>query len=126
MSSVEPGSLVLITGINGHIASAIAMRLLQKGYKVRGTVRELKRAQFIQKEFSKYAGNLHIVEVPVITAPNAFTEALKGTSLLCQRHISMLIRIIGVDAVIHTASPVTFDAKVPAEQASISYQTLQQ
>ncbi|KAI0071610.1 NAD(P)-binding protein [Panus rudis PR-1116 ss-1] len=92
---VNPPGLVLITGINGHIASAIALRLLEKGYRVRGTVRNLRSAAYLKKEFARFGDKLEFAETGSdITSPGAFDKALEG-----------------VDAVAHTASPVRFDAK---------------
>jgi len=99
MSSVEPGSLIVVTGVNGHLASATAFRLLQKGYKVRGTVRALKSGNYAKREFASFGPNFELAEVPDIAAPGAFDEAVKGAA-----------------AVVHTASPVTMDAKRPEEQ----------
>ncbi|KAI0079802.1 NAD(P)-binding protein [Panus rudis PR-1116 ss-1] len=97
---VNPPALVLLTGINGHLASAIALRLLEKGYKVRGTVRKLRSASYIQKEFERFGDLLEIVETGNdIVAPGVFDNALQG-----------------VDAVVHAASPVTMDAKTKEEQ----------
>lgn len=99
MPSVEPGSLVVVTGTNGHLASTTTLRLLQKGYKVRGTVRSLRSAAFVKTEFASFGANFEVVEVPDIVVPGAFAEAIKGAS-----------------AVVHIASPVTMDAKRPEEQ----------
>ena len=77
MTQVPPGSLVLVTGVNGHVASATALRLLQKGYRVRGTVRKLASAEYVQKEFAPYGVMFAVAEVPDIVAPGAFDEALK-------------------------------------------------
>ena len=78
MAAVLPGSLVLISGINGHVASSIALRLLEKGYQVRGTVRSLKSARFVKDALSQYGDKLEIVQVPDIAKPSAFEGALKG------------------------------------------------
>lgn len=77
-AAVPPGSLVLVTGINGHVASTTVLRLLQKGYKVRGTVRALQRAAYVQNELSGYKDSFEVVEVPDILATGAFDAALKG------------------------------------------------
>ncbi|MBH0005025.1 NAD-dependent epimerase/dehydratase family protein, partial [Pseudoalteromonas sp. SWYJZ12] len=79
--------------------SSTALRLLQKGYKVRGTVRSLSSANYVKKEFASFGSNFELVEVPDIVAPNAFADAVHGA-----------------DAVVHIASPVTMDAKKPEEQ----------
>lgn len=93
---------ILITGVNGYIASHIAYLLLQRGYTVLGT----SRSQFTREKllsnpaFAPYANTTnsngepqfqHII-VPDITVSGAFNEAVKG-----------------VHAILHTASPVTFN-----------------
>ncbi|KAJ9652803.1 hypothetical protein H2198_007985, partial [Neophaeococcomyces mojaviensis] len=99
-SQHEPANssnIILLTGINGYIASHIALLLLQKGYTVRGTSRSSTTPERIlsQPAFQAYASvsplPLQHVVVTDITAPGAFDDAVKG----CH-------------AVIHTASPVDF------------------
>ncbi|THH10553.1 hypothetical protein EW146_g8338 [Bondarzewia mesenterica] len=99
MVSVQPGSLVVVTGLNGHVASCVALRLLQNGYKVRGTVRAAPRAAYVVQALSQYSDSLDVVEVPDIAKPGAFDVALEGAA-----------------AIIHISSPVTMDAKKPEEQ----------
>ncbi|KAG7094604.1 hypothetical protein E1B28_005428 [Marasmius oreades] len=100
MSAVLPPSLILVSGINGHLASSIALRLLEKGYSVRGAVRHLSSGQYIKKAFSKYGSKFELVQVGNdISKEGVFSDAMKGVS-----------------AVIHTASPVTMDAKKREEQ----------
>lgn len=81
MSSITPalpkGTLILITGANGYIASHIVNQLLKLGYRVRGTVRNEK--PWLNKLFSKYGeGTFETVIVPEITIDGAFDEAVKG------------------------------------------------
>ena len=54
MAAVHPGSSVLVTGVNGHVASTVALRMLQMGYKIRGTVRKVTRASYVEKEFAPF------------------------------------------------------------------------
>ena len=76
---VQPGSLVLLTGINGHVASCIALRLLERGYRVRGTVRSSKKGKYIQEVLKRFGNNLEIVEVGAdISKPGTFDEVIKG------------------------------------------------
>lgn len=88
------GKIILLTGINGFIASHIALQLLEKGYIVRGTTRspaamDRLRSQPAFRPFPP--SSLQHVVVTDLTAPDAFTQAVKG-----------------VHAVIHTASPLDF------------------
>ncbi|KAF5563470.1 aldehyde reductase II [Fusarium napiforme] len=75
MSSVPPGGLILITGADGYIASVAVQVFLQRGYHVRGTVRSI-TANAWMKAF--FGSNFELVEVPDISTPGAFDEALQG------------------------------------------------
>ncbi|KAL3470491.1 NAD(P)-binding protein [Aspergillus californicus] len=61
-----PGSLILVTGANGYIASHVIDILLSKGYNVRGTIRNEK--PWLDKYFSeKYgSGRFESVIVPAL------------------------------------------------------------
>lgn len=74
--------MVLVTGINGHVASTVAMRMVQKGYRIRGTVRKLSKASYVQREFSAFGDQFEVVEVPDISQPGAFDIAMKGGDLM--------------------------------------------
>jgi nucleoside-diphosphate-sugar epimerase len=79
---IAPGSLVLLTGANGLIGSHIVDQLLQCGYRVRGTVRSLKRCSWMEPLFASRHANssLEIIEVADINAPGCYDSALKGVS----------------------------------------------
>jgi dihydroflavonol-4-reductase len=49
---------VLVTGISGFLGSHTAIKLLEKGYRVTGTLRELKRADELRKTIAGYTGNI--------------------------------------------------------------------
>lgn len=94
-AAIPKGSLVLITGLTGYIASHVAQQFFARGYKVRGTVRDLSGASWLKDDVfsAEYAaGNLELVQVPDLAAPNAFGAAMKG-----------------VDAVAHIATIASFD-----------------
>lgn len=82
---------VLVTGITGFQASHVAYALLQKGYKVRGTVRSQEKGDAFGKlpHFSKYAksGQLEFAIIKDVIESD-FTESMKG-----------------VEVVLHCASP---------------------
>lgn len=63
MTVVPPGSLVLVTGANGFIAMWIIHVLLEKGYRVRGTVRSAEKIAHIKKTFEKYGDKIELVVV---------------------------------------------------------------
>lgn len=112
MSSLSPSHnrTVLITGINGYIASRIGLLLLKSGYHVRGTSRSLSaESHLLAGAFAGYADRYTHYVVSDITQPHAFDEAVKG-----------------VHAILHTASPVDFslttvdDFFTPAIQGNLS------
>ncbi|EMR80895.1 hypothetical protein ACHAP3_006486 [Botrytis cinerea] len=81
---------VLITGINGYIASVLGLHLLQAGYSVRGTTRRVSSAEPLLKgPYAPYIDRVKIYEVPDMTISGAFDEAVQG-----------------VDGIFHTASPI--------------------
>lgn len=79
-STLTLGSTVLVTGITGYIGSHVADQLLQAGFKVRGTVRNVEKAAGLLKNWeSKFgAGQVDLVVVQDISKPGAFDEAVKG------------------------------------------------
>ncbi|KZO93873.1 NAD(P)-binding protein [Calocera viscosa TUFC12733] len=98
MTVVNSPAKVLVTGANGYIAVWIVRILLEQGYAVRGTVRSASKGAYLKKLFEKEGEKFEYVVVEDITKDGAFDEAVKG-----------------VQAVLHTASPVVFDVKHPDE-----------
>ncbi|XP_027167731.1 cinnamoyl-CoA reductase 1-like [Coffea eugenioides] len=101
MPSVS-GQVVCVTGAGGYIASWIVKLLLEKGYTVRGTVRNPDDAK-----------NGHLREL----------EGAKERLTLCRADLldyqSLREAIKGCDGVFHTASPVTDDPEQMVEPAVI-------
>lgn len=85
MSTIAKGDLVLITGASGFIASHTANQFLEAGYRVRGTVRSLEKADWLYKVFDeKYGkGKFEASVVPDMMAEDAFNEAVKGVAGIC-------------------------------------------
>ncbi|KAI1774804.1 aldehyde reductase [Hypoxylon cercidicola] len=79
---IPPGSLVVVTGVNGFIGSHIVDQFLQRGYCVRGTVRSVSRDQWLKDHFEKQygPGKLELVEVPDMTAVGVYDDIVKGAS----------------------------------------------
>ena len=77
---IPKGSNVLITGINGFIASNIADQFLKLGYKVRGTTRDPQRTAWVADLFDRKYGHesFEMVAVPNIEADGAFDHAIGG------------------------------------------------
>ncbi|KAL4981300.1 hypothetical protein BDW68DRAFT_183642, partial [Aspergillus falconensis] len=89
---------ILVTGANGFVGTWVVRQLLENGNRVRAAVRSLERGAHMRELFSSYSGSLEIVAVGDMTEPNAFDQA-----------------VVGVDGIIHTASPVTTVADEPEE-----------
>jgi nucleoside-diphosphate-sugar epimerase len=85
--SIPKGSIVLVTGASGLIASNIVDQFLHYGYKVRGTVRDPKKSAWLAKLFDEKYGkeNFELVAVPEMMAEGAFDEAVKGADSHCHR-----------------------------------------
>lgn len=81
MMSLPPnnGKIVLITGINGYIASAIGLEMLKKGYTLRGTSRSSHGADaLLNGAYNMYKDRVQLVTILDMTVPGAFDEAVKG------------------------------------------------
>lgn len=84
-TAIPKGSLVLITGVTGHVASHAAKMFLERGFRVRGTVRDLEIASWLKEDgFKPFAdsGDLELFLVPDMGVKNAFAEAIKGVSAI--------------------------------------------
>ncbi|KAF4495700.1 Aldehyde reductase 2 [Fusarium agapanthi] len=116
-TAIPTGSWVLVTGATGFVASHVSRQLLQRGYKVRGTVRDQTKAQWlIDDHFKPYAdsGSYELVTVPDLSAAGAFDEAVKGVSAVA--HIASVLdfdpnpnnvvpqTVAGVTSVLESAS----------------------
>jgi nucleoside-diphosphate-sugar epimerase len=75
------GKTVLITGVNGYIASNIALKLLRRGYFVRGTSRSPSAERRLLKgPFKGYENSYDHYIVSDITVPGTFDDAVQGLS----------------------------------------------
>jgi nucleoside-diphosphate-sugar epimerase len=79
--------LILVTGGAGFLASHIVVQLLESGYRVRTTARGAKVAA-LKKQLSRFGNKLDVIDIPDITTG--------------------VLNLDGVDAVMHTASPLPF------------------
>ena len=80
-SSQSNGKTVLVTGINGYIASVLGLEILSKGYNLRGTTTSKYRAAaLLDHAYKDYASRVEIFEVQDMREPGAFDEAVRGTS----------------------------------------------
>ncbi|GAA6018331.1 hypothetical protein JCM10207_000808 [Rhodosporidiobolus poonsookiae] len=95
MPAVAQDSLVLLTGASGFLAAHIGQQALQRGFRVRGTVRSTEKGEYLTKLFKDDPKWSYVV-VEDVEKEGAFDEAIKG-----------------VDAVLHTASPFHFNIQHP-------------
>ncbi len=83
--ALAPGSLILVTGINGYIASHIADQLMSLGYRVRGTARDQAKIDMIGETLRRRnpSASFEGIVLEDVTKKEAFTEAVKGKSSHC-------------------------------------------
>jgi len=86
--------LILVTGATGFVGKWTILQLLQKGYRVRGTVRSLSRAAEVTDTLTRELGqgasaNLELVEADLLD-DKGWAEAMRGVSTVM--HIATAIR----------------------------------
>jgi NAD(P)-dependent dehydrogenase (short-subunit alcohol dehydrogenase family) len=74
-------SVVVVIGANGFIGLETCEKLLEAGYKVRGTVRDAeKHSTWMHELFDgKWPNKFELVQVTNFEEEGAFDEAFKGT-----------------------------------------------
>jgi uncharacterized protein YbjT (DUF2867 family) len=77
---IPRGSLILVTGANGYIASHVVNILLELGFKVRGTVRAAKPwlGGFFEQKYGK--GRFESVVVPALEDEDAWSKIAENVS----------------------------------------------
>lgn len=81
MPAIAPNSLIVVTGITGYVASHVGLAALQAGYRVRGTVRDLGRAEDLKAAFVKQGvdvGKLEFVILDDLTSQPQLEKAIQG------------------------------------------------
>lgn len=103
-TTITDEDLILVTGASGYVATHIVKQLLDKGYRVRGTVRSLKNEKKVaplrslgDKEKMKF--DLELVEADLLDE-KCWPSAVAGCTY-----------------VIHTASPFPLD--VPSDESEL-------
>ena len=94
-TTIPAGSWVLVTGATGFLASHVTTQFLDRGFKVRGTVRDLGQSSWLlEGPLKPYAesGALELVAVPDLGANGAYDEAVKGVSAIV--HIAYVTKIV--------------------------------
>ncbi|KAK4241529.1 NAD(P)-binding protein [Achaetomium macrosporum] len=91
-TTVPKGSWVLVTGVNGWVGSHVAQQFLERGYKVRGTVRDpVKSSWLVDSLFKSHAdrGDFELVRVTDMAEDHAFDVAVKGVSII--EHVASVL-----------------------------------
>lgn len=96
ISALPKGSLVLVTGVNGFVATELAKQLLTRGYRVRGTVRNATKSKWLVDDLFRAEASKGVFEM-VTVEDMAASEA------------SFRDAVRGVDAVAHVATVSMFD-----------------
>jgi len=86
---------VLVTGVSGFVAMSVVRRLLDKKYKVRGTIRSLADEQKVGQLKRRFP-DLELFEADLLGGSEAFEKAMTGCGY-----------------VIHTASPFQLSVEDP-------------
>lgn len=86
--------IVLLTGATGYIAKHIALQLVEAGYHVRGTVRDLSRGAEVMAAVR-----------PHLTDATDLDTRLTFVTLDLKRDDGWADAMAGVDVLMHTASP---------------------
>jgi NADPH-dependent methylglyoxal reductase len=86
---------ILVTGANGYVARHVVQQLLEKGFKVRGTVRSQKAASQLRETFPDHIDKqLRIALVMDLADSDSFRDIFDSS----------------ITGVIHTASPACYPA----------------
>lgn len=96
MRIIDSTKPILVTGASGYIASWIIEFLLERGYRVRGTVRskaDSNRLEHLKDMASRWKGQLSVYEADLMRH-GSFQEAMEGCELVL--HTASPFRIQGV------------------------------
>ncbi len=99
MTSSHAGATVLVTGGTGYLACWVTAGLLQRGYRVRTTVRSLGQAEQVRGAVSEQTGEEAARSVEFAAADLLADEGWDEAAA-------------GADYVLHTASPMPFNPGV--------------
>lgn len=81
--SIPFGSDIVVIGANGFMGVETCYQVLEAGFRVRGTVRDIEKNSWMYDIFNKiWPGKFSLVKVEDFTADGSFDEAFKGTSSL--------------------------------------------
>lgn len=79
MADSNHGKIAVVTGINGYIASVLGRQLLEAGYTVRGTARNVDSLSTLQNgAYKQFGDRFQPCELKDLTIDQCFDEAVKG------------------------------------------------
>ncbi|KAI5926446.1 NAD(P)-binding protein [Camillea tinctor] len=74
-------SVVVVIGANGYIGVETCEKVLQAGFRARGTVRDVQKNQWMHKLFDeRWPGKFELVRVEDFEVDGAFDEAFRGAA----------------------------------------------
>ncbi|KAJ3013999.1 methylglyoxal reductase (NADPH-dependent) gre2 [Thoreauomyces humboldtii] len=81
MSDVA-NTIVVVTGVTGFVGSHVADQFLEKGYRVRGTLRNLEKAKGLKERWAKHGDRIEFFIVKDLIHEGAFEEVVAGAHLI--------------------------------------------
>ncbi|KAI0551403.1 putative aldehyde reductase 2 [Xylaria curta] len=79
--AIPLGSVVVVIGANGYIGAEVCQKLLEVGYRVRGTVRDIGHCNWMHQIINKdLPEQFELVRVQNFEADGAFDHAFKGAA----------------------------------------------
>lgn len=97
---------ILLTGASGYIGKHIALQLLNEGYEVRASVRNLKRASEVKNAV-----------LPYLLDPTNLDSRITFVELDLEKDLGWEEALHGIDVLMHTASP--FPIASPKDESEL-------
>ena len=85
---------VLLTGVSGYIGKHVALQLLNQGYNVRASVRNLQKTEEVRKAI-----------LPHLSDTSQLDTRLTFVELDLEKDAGWTEALTGMDVLMHTASP---------------------